>query len=184
MNWVLISAEDMHRFLEMVIIPVMLCTFKVSFKIMKLKKKFFRVISQLFLLFVFCLKYLFNYPHQIFSHIGTDVNRTLMSAAANMAGLFPPKDNQVWKKGFMWQPVPIHSIPQKMDHILYAGKKCERYNQAMTEYLQSTEHTDLLAKYKNLFTYLEENSGREVRSFEDVEMLYNTLWIENLKNKG
>lgn len=175
MSWAVISAEDMHRCSEMVIIPAKLCIFKVSKKTLKLKKKSLRFNSKSFILFVYC---------HIFVHVGTDLNRTLMSAAANMAGLFPPKDDQVWKKGFMWQPVPIHSIPQVMDYVLYMGKPCQRYNQALNDYLQSAEHTDLLAKYKNLFAYLEENSGSEIRSFEDAEILYNTLWIENLKNKG
>ncbi|XP_055301172.1 prostatic acid phosphatase-like [Sitodiplosis mosellana] len=114
----------------------------------------------------------------------TDVDRTLMSAAANLAGLFPPDDNQVWNRDINWRPIPIHSIPLDLDYVLYVGKPCPRYDHAMEEYLNSSEHANLIAKYKEMFTYLEENSGVQIRTFDDAQLLYNTLWIENQKNKG
>lgn len=42
----------------------------------------------------------------------TDVDRTLMSAASNLAGLFPPKGDQRWDQSLEWQPIPIHTVPQ------------------------------------------------------------------------
>lgn len=109
---------------------------------------------------------------------GTDYDRTLMSASACASGLFPPKDDQIWHGH-----LPIHSIPKKLDYVLLAGKYCPQYNRAIRMYFESPEFTALIAKFSQLFKYLETKSGMQIRSFDDVQMLYNTLWIENLKNK-
>ena len=44
----------------------------------------------------------------------TDVDRTLMSAEAHLAGLFPPQGDQIWHENLtQWQPVPIHTVPKE-----------------------------------------------------------------------
>lgn len=48
----------------------------------------------------------------------TDVDRTLMSAASNLAGLYPPEGDQKWNRNIDWQPIPIHTVPEKMDEVL------------------------------------------------------------------
>lgn len=113
----------------------------------------------------------------------TDVDRTLMSAEANLAGLFPPGDKQMWNDKLLWQPIPIHTIPEHSDYILAAKKPCARYEYAMKKYEESPEIKALFKKFKPLFKYIEENSGKTIRTFNDVLEVYNTLWIENLKNK-
>lgn len=114
-------------------------------------------------------------------HLGTDVDRTLMSAESNLAGFFPPDGNQVWNTKIMWQPVPIHTVPEVLDGVLAAKKPCQRYNYAMKKYLKSPEFQALLQKYRPLFKYLEENSGSPIKNFEQAQYLYNTFYIENLK---
>jgi len=47
----------------------------------------------------------------------TDIDRTLMSALCNLAGLFPPQGSQVWKTDLLWQPVPVHTVPDKSDYV-------------------------------------------------------------------
>lgn len=84
----------------------------------------------------------------------------------------------------LWQPVPIHTQPKEMDHILYGGRPCSRYERAKQKYLQSSNYTTLMAKHKQLFNYLQENSGTQIRLLDDVDILYNTLWIEQLKDKS
>ncbi|XP_031634016.1 prostatic acid phosphatase-like [Contarinia nasturtii] len=114
----------------------------------------------------------------------TDVDRTLNSAQAVAAGLFPPENDQIWNADLLWQPIPIHTIPKEMDHVLYAGRPCSRYQRAMRKHLQSLEYTTLMAKHKQLFDYLQENAGIQIHSLDDVDILYNTLWIEQLKEKS
>jgi len=51
----------------------------------------------------------------------TSVDRALMSAAMNLAGLYAPHEDQQWNNnlGKLWQPIPIHSIPRHLDTVNY-----------------------------------------------------------------
>uniref|UniRef100_A0A673BN32 Lysosomal acid phosphatase n=1 Tax=Sphaeramia orbicularis TaxID=375764 RepID=A0A673BN32_9TELE len=42
----------------------------------------------------------------------TDYDRTLMSAEANLAGLYPPTGDQIFTPNIKWQPIPVHTVPQ------------------------------------------------------------------------
>lgn len=116
------------------------------------------------------------------SFLGTDVDRTLMSAESNLAGFFPPDGNQVWNTKIMWQPIPIHTVPEALDGVLAAKKQCNKYIYAQKKYQASVEFQALLSKYKPLFQYLAKNCGANINSFDQAQYLYNTLYIEHLKN--
>lgn len=49
----------------------------------------------------------------------TSIDRALMSAAANLAGLYAPDQVQQWNDnvGKLWQPIPIHSTPREIDMV-------------------------------------------------------------------
>uniref|UniRef100_A0A3P9NM32 Lysosomal acid phosphatase n=1 Tax=Poecilia reticulata TaxID=8081 RepID=A0A3P9NM32_POERE len=50
----------------------------------------------------------------------TDVDRTLMSAEANLAGLYPPKGQQIFQPSLKWQPIPVHTVSfmESKEHTL------------------------------------------------------------------
>lgn len=114
---------------------------------------------------------------------GTDFDRTLNSAAAVLAGLFPPTDEEIWNKALLWHPIPIHTTPLNLEKLLFPGKPCPRLDHAIKNYLSSPEIIELYAKHKQLFQYLEEHTGMAIRNSTSVERLYDTLSIEELKNK-
>lgn len=51
----------------------------------------------------------------------TDFDRTLMSAEANLAGLFPPDGMQRFNPNISWQPIPVHTVPIAEDGVRLAG---------------------------------------------------------------
>lgn len=50
----------------------------------------------------------------------TDVDRTLMSAYSNLAGMFPPASSQMWNEKIPWQPIPVHTVPKETDMVCWA----------------------------------------------------------------
>lgn len=55
----------------------------------------------------------------------TDFDRTLMSAEANLAGLFPPNGMQRFNPNISWQPIPVHTVPIAEDRVRLASPSLE-----------------------------------------------------------
>ncbi|XP_011700111.1 PREDICTED: prostatic acid phosphatase [Wasmannia auropunctata] len=121
-------------------------------------------------------------PYEIYVR-STDVDRTLMSAEANLAGLYPPVQTQVWDDKIRWMPIPVHTTPGEQDHVLLANKYCPRYQYELEKLLTSPEMEGIRKANAKLFAYLTEHSGDDVSSFKEVEHLYDNLHIETLYNK-
>lgn len=105
-----------------------------------------------------------------------------MSAQSNLAGLFEPVGDDVWNPEINWQPIPVHTIPEKDDAILAAKAPCPAYDYELDKLESSPEFKELTKHYQDLFAYLGEKSGRPVKTFTDAQYLNNTLFIENLYN--
>ncbi|KAJ1101649.1 hypothetical protein NDU88_006715 [Pleurodeles waltl] len=54
----------------------------------------------------------------------TDYDRTLMSAEANLAGMYPPTGEQIWNDTIPWQPIPVHTVPLSEDQVSVACGGC------------------------------------------------------------
>ncbi|XP_052836682.1 prostatic acid phosphatase isoform X2 [Drosophila gunungcola] len=124
-----------------------------------------------------------KYSNQDIYVQSTDVDRTLMSAQSNLAGLYEPQGEDIWNSDIKWQPIPIHTIPEKEDHILAAKAPCPAYDHELAALESSPEFKAMTEKHRGLFAYLSEKSGTSVKSFVDAQYLNNTLFIENLYNR-
>uniref|UniRef100_A0A3B3YPR4 Lysosomal acid phosphatase n=1 Tax=Poecilia mexicana TaxID=48701 RepID=A0A3B3YPR4_9TELE len=107
----------------------------------------------------------------------TDVDRTLMSAEANLAGLYPPEGQQIFQPSLKWQPIPVHTVPQNEEKLLsFPLNDCPRYEQLMNE----TENT---AEFINDFIEMVKNkTGLKAANVESVWSVYDTLFCESRHN--
>lgn len=105
-----------------------------------------------------------------------------MSAEANMAGLYPPHDKQVWDKNVNWQPIPVHTIPETDDYLLSAKKYCPKYEKLTKDLFRTPYFRNISHQLHDLYSYLSRYSGETVSDLEHLEFLYNTLAIETLYN--
>ncbi|XP_044761077.1 lysosomal acid phosphatase-like [Coccinella septempunctata] len=109
-------------------------------------------------------------------------DRCLMSAASNLAGLYPPTEDQIWNPNLPWRPIPIHSKPKSEDYIFEMGSICPRYEEIYQDLLNSVEFKEIDALNSALYAYLETNLGVKIESFTDIQPWYDTLRIEELNN--
>ncbi|XP_055697004.1 prostatic acid phosphatase isoform X2 [Phlebotomus papatasi] len=123
------------------------------------------------------------YDHNQIYIRSTDVERTLQSALANLAGFYPPKGRDVWLDGMNWQPIPIHTTQEKLDPLLASKKACPAYEYALKKRRRSEEYRELNKKLKELYEYVSENSGRTYNSIEGIGQIYSCLLIEHMHNK-
>ncbi|XP_075990945.1 prostatic acid phosphatase-like isoform X2 [Anticarsia gemmatalis] len=120
-------------------------------------------------------------PSEIYVR-STDVDRTLMSVQANLAGLYPPTGSSVWNSELMWQPIPVHTVPEDQDEILAMKKPCPAYDKEYDRLTHSKSYKDRLRTYQRLMDYLSAYTGMEVKTYYDICDLYSTLYIESLYN--
>lgn len=106
-----------------------------------------------------------------------------MSAATNLAAMFPPKNKQIWSSTINWQPIPIHTIPRSLDIILNPYKPCDAYDHYYEQLLKSEQFVQMQNKYQYLYDYLTIHSGQNVSNLEMVRSLHDTLSIERLYKK-
>lgn len=113
----------------------------------------------------------------------TDLDRTIMSAQANLAGLFPPINEEKWSDELPWQPIPVHTVPWKLDHVLAGGRPCPRFQVAREKYLNEDPVIQkTLVEYADLLKDLTEKSGEEVKTIADVFYLHNILSCQKSRN--
>lgn len=112
----------------------------------------------------------------------TDVDRTLMSAEANLAGLYPPIEDEIWQSNLTWQPIPVHAKSELEDPILAMKMPCPKYNMLKQQLAKDPKIIDIKRKNHDLFSYLARNAGKKVTNLQELEYLYNTLTVEKNNN--
>ncbi|XP_018561967.1 prostatic acid phosphatase [Anoplophora glabripennis] len=120
------------------------------------------------------------YSNEFFRVQTTNWDRTFMSAASNVAGLFPPVGYQVWKEDLQWQPIPVFPVTEA---VLSAYTGCSAYNTGVSELFSSDElFVNLLEENQELLAYVSEHTGSNVTSLLGLLTIWDSLHIENLRN--
>lgn len=118
--------------------------------------------------------------------LSTEHDRAIMSAQANLAGMFEPKGDEIWHKKILWQPIPVHTLPTEMDNILrprYDGR-CPRYDEMYDWYIkESPEAMAMVKKYGHLFEFWAEKSGKKVKHIEHAFSIYKKLLSKKAQNQ-
>ncbi|XP_075783778.1 lysosomal acid phosphatase [Pelodiscus sinensis] len=109
----------------------------------------------------------------------TDYDRTLMSAEANLAGLYPPQGQQVFNLNISWQPIPVHTVPDSGEKLLkFPLSPCPRYEQLQNETRQSAEYINKTRQNLEFLEMVANRTGIQDVSLESVWSIYDTLFCE------
>ncbi|XP_033080139.1 testicular acid phosphatase [Trachypithecus francoisi] len=88
----------------------------------------------------------------------TDFDRTLESAQANLAGLFP--EAAPGSPEAHWRPIPVHTVPVAEDKLLrFPMRSCPRYHELLREATEATEYQEALEGWTGFLTRLENFTG-------------------------
>ncbi|CAJ0937670.1 unnamed protein product, partial [Mesorhabditis belari] len=107
--------------------------------------------------------------------------RTLESAQAVAASLFPPTGNRVRNASFLWQPTPIHShgIDRAQDMILRPkASGCPRYKRLNTTDRVKSVH-QIEKNYADFFKYLSNMTGNEINGLNVAHLFELGIEIKN-----
>jgi len=125
-----------------------------------------------------------NYTENDIYVRSTDVDRTLMSAEANLAGLYPPQEGQHWNEKLDWQPIPVHTVAAEEDYLLSSHADCPRFFTLHDQVLQGSFMQDIYKDNEELFNIVSQNSGVNITDIVHLDYLYDTLLIESIYNKS
>ncbi|XP_006846702.1 PREDICTED: prostatic acid phosphatase [Chrysochloris asiatica] len=125
-----------------------------------------------------------SYKHEQVYIRSTDIDRTLMSAMANLAALFPPEGMSVWNPNLPWQPIPVHTVPVSEDGLLYMPfNNCPRFQELQDETLKSEEFQNRLLPYKSFIETLPKLSGHQRQDLFGIwSRIYDPLFCEKIHN--
>ncbi|XP_056636081.1 prostatic acid phosphatase-like [Diorhabda sublineata] len=114
--------------------------------------------------------------------LSSNKDRCLMSAAVNLAGLFPPKGEQIWNSNIPWQPIPIHTSPIEQDVLISNKRKCKKYEKLSEELKDTYYYKKFMSDSKCLFDYLTKNIGENISTLDDATFVHDTFFIEDYFN--
>ncbi|XP_068098996.1 testicular acid phosphatase homolog isoform X2 [Hyperolius riggenbachi] len=113
----------------------------------------------------------------------TDYDRTLMSAQANLAGLYPLNQTQMWHPDLPWQPIPVHTVPVYQDRLLkFPSKDCPHFYELMKQTTQLPEYQSKIDGWKNFTKRIASFTGYSMENPRKVWKVYDTLFCQKSHN--
>ncbi|XP_018417638.1 PREDICTED: lysosomal acid phosphatase isoform X3 [Nanorana parkeri] len=113
----------------------------------------------------------------------TDVDRTLMSAESNLAGLYPPEGSEVFLPNITWQPIPVHTVPESEDRLLkFPILPCPKYTKLQEETRHSPEYVNKTRDNLNFLQMVANETGLSDCSLESVWSISDILFCETKHN--
>ncbi|XP_031785785.1 venom acid phosphatase Acph-1 isoform X1 [Nasonia vitripennis] len=118
-----------------------------------------------------------NYIGSDVAALSTDNERTRMSLQLVLAGLYPPKDQQVWSDDVKWQPIPVDNLISDLASFTWA-EKCPTRAKIYKELLESEDYKKDFGRFKEVMDKLSTLTGRNLQTAEEVYHLFHTLTAE------
>ncbi|XP_037056085.1 testicular acid phosphatase isoform X2 [Peromyscus leucopus] len=88
----------------------------------------------------------------------TDFDRTLESAQANLAGLFP--EAAPGSPEADWKPIPVHTVPVSEDKLLrFPMRSCPRYHELLRESTEAADYQEAVKGWTGFLTRLGNFTG-------------------------
>lgn len=118
----------------------------------------------------------------------TDVSRTIESALANLAGLYPPSGAQIWNPQLLWQPIPVHTVPSSLDYIIAVNTpNCPRFDKLYEAVGNTASIQQIVQQHQSIMDYFEQNSGypktnSSIRVVFEMADVRDTLMVEAIYN--
>lgn len=114
----------------------------------------------------------------------SDVDRTLMSAEANLAGLYTPSGSQIWNNKLPWQPIPVHTTPASLDYITGGSlPPCPSYENALNAYMASAEVKKFEESVQQPFyDYLTAQTGVAISNPTNLLLFRDSWLVETVHN--
>ncbi|CAG7836993.1 unnamed protein product [Allacma fusca] len=115
----------------------------------------------------------------------SSADRAIMSALANLAGLFPPTEEDpksMWDEDIKWQPIPVHTLTDADDNYINFKAYCPRFKELKEEYIRRSEFAigvNSDPANQELYSFLSNHTGWDVKDFEQVSDLHDTLLIQS-----
>ncbi|XP_072392241.1 testicular acid phosphatase homolog [Diabrotica undecimpunctata] len=125
------------------------------------------------------------YPTELFVR-STDVDRTLNSAASNLAGLYYPDESPdpvEWPQDLPWNPVPIHTVSYSDDSVLAMKKKCENFDKLYKETVDSEYFKNVMKNHTQLKEFVDSKTGWNT-TLDLFRNLWTVLYIYNETNSS
>lgn len=109
----------------------------------------------------------------------SEAERCIMSAQSFMASFMEPLENRN-PLPISWQPIPVRTVPRSQDYLMAQKKPCIKYDEMLKHLYENPPQdvVEMMRANEQLFKMLTKNTGHNITTITDVELLFNTLQVE------